>query len=107
VSLPKEIQVGTKGMPVIGVVTDQDGNAVEIAEQPLYRFEDPKGVEIDVDGVIDPLASNTAAYVLQPGDGVAETAGDWRWQVYLVLVGGWSGWTKPKAFKVLHNLGAA
>ncbi len=96
----KEIQLGTKGVPVKLTITGDTPTGT-----PLFRFQDPEGTNIEFDGVLSPGDTWVAAYQLQDGDGVAELAGDWRWQVYLQFLSGWKGWSPVKAFKVLHNLG--
>lgn len=101
-----EIQVGSKGLPLRGLIVDGEGDPIDVTGGTFeYLIEGPKGVEIEVSGLAEDGPAGKVVYVLELGDGVAEIAGEWRWQVHVTLPGGFAGYTKVASFKALHNLG--
>lgn len=103
--MAQEIQLGVKGVPVRVQVLDEAGAAVPVDGPILFRFAPPDGAAaIEVAGVIQTAAEGRVAYVLQDGDGIAEAAGTWKYQVDLELTSGFDGKTTAGTFEVLYNV---
>lgn len=102
--MTQTIQVGTKGLVIRVQVIDENGSEVPVDGTPVFHFESPSGVDIEVNGVITDAAEGRVAYVLSGGDGVGESAGVWEYQVELDLDSGWAGRTSVGTFEAVANL---
>lgn len=102
--MTQTIQVGTKGVRIVGYIVDENGQPVPLDGTPVFHFESPSGTDIEVNGTIDPVDDWLAVYVLSGGDGVGEAVGTWEWQVEGETAQGWTGHTSIAQFEAVANL---